>query len=119
MAGSPAIAGKAGLTARLVDHVDVSLLRVAASDPIQLADRPRLCVPLLKEKRKVQPGSRGRKEPRSTGFQERHAVQSAPSLDLEGQEEDGQSLCQWSGKDCPLRCQGVRTQLFSCRTQEL
>jgi len=74
MAGSPAIVGKAGLTARLVDRVDVSLLRVAASDPIQLADRPKLCVPLLKERRRVQPGSRGRKEPRSNGFQERHAV---------------------------------------------
>ena len=62
MAGSPVIAGKAGLTARLVGRVDVSLLRVAASDPIQLADRPRLCVPLLKERKRVQPESLGKRE---------------------------------------------------------
>jgi hypothetical protein len=46
--------------------------------------------------------------------QEGHALQQASLIYECWQEEDGQGVCQWQGKDYSLWCKGLRSQLQSC-----
>jgi len=46
-------------------------------------------------------------------------VQLAYAVYEQGQEDDGQGLCQWQGEDYPFWCKGLQVKLKCCGSKKL